>query len=448
MKTHRIRQPLFRLLRYLSVGLFSVFLPVSAFANVPTFEEAFRRELRELTATRDALSQSLEKTIHEADEQKQELTQKISQTLHDLESLQKQQRQLEQTREVAFESAQKTTDENALFDAMLHTATESATASSGRHSLNASQNEIFSNCMTTAISTLKQHGLVVSEKATYFSTDAREISGTVVRIGNIAALGLEKGKGNILSRTSQGELMAVGEISAGAVKALKEGKRIGPILISPFPKGASIQDSKKNLWQTAEAGGPVAFVILAIAALGILLVLERIGTLLMHSDYVPSSFNKVSVLIAENRFQDAQKLSRRMGAAGKGIRYVIENRKLEREEMENGVDELVFRTLPKMDRSLTILTVITTATPLLGLLGTVTGMISTFDVITRYGTGNPALLSGGISEALITTEIGLAVAIPFLLARSLIAKWARKIMDNMQIYCLAAMNVLKKGEHV
>ena len=76
--------------------------------------------------------------------------------------------------------------------------------------------------------------------------------------------------------------------------------------------------------------------------------------------------------------------------------------------------------------------------PLLGLLGTVTGMISTFDVITVFGTGDPKLLSGGISEALITTQLGLSVAIPTLLAGNLVSGWAEQIRSGMERAALQA----------
>ncbi len=78
--------------------------------------------------------------------------------------------------------------------------------------------------------------------------------------------------------------------------------------------------------------------------------------------------------------------------------------------------------------------------PLLGLLGTVTGMISTFDVITEFGTGNPKLLSGGISEALVTTELGLIVAIPALLLGHLLSGWSDGIRDGLDASALAVVN--------
>ena len=87
--------------------------------------------------------------------------------------------------------------------------------------------------------------------------------------------------------------------------------------------------------------------------------------------------------------------------------------------------------------------VIAAVSPLLGLLGTVTGMISTFDIITEFGTGDPKLLSSGISIALVTTEVGLAVAIPALIFGNLLSGWAESIKDDMEKAALRVMNLYK-----
>jgi biopolymer transport protein ExbB len=84
--------------------------------------------------------------------------------------------------------------------------------------------------------------------------------------------------------------------------------------------------------------------------------------------------------------------------------------------------------------------VIAAVAPLLGLLGTVTGMIATFDIITEFGTGDPKLLSSGIAIALITTEVGLAVAIPALIFGNLLSGWAESIKDDMEKAALHVMN--------
>ena len=74
--------------------------------------------------------------------------------------------------------------------------------------------------------------------------------------------------------------------------------------------------------------------------------------------------------------------------------------------------EAVFKETPELNKGLLIIKVISVVAPLMGLLGTVTGMINTFQAITLYGTGDPKLMAGGISQALVTTVLGLTVAIP------------------------------------
>jgi biopolymer transport protein ExbB len=86
--------------------------------------------------------------------------------------------------------------------------------------------------------------------------------------------------------------------------------------------------------------------------------------------------------------------------------------------------------------------VIAGAAPLLGLLGTVTGMISLFEVITHYGTGDPKILAGGISEALITTQTGLATAIPILLIHNWLRNQSLHIQSEMEKHAIRILNRL------
>jgi biopolymer transport protein ExbB len=82
------------------------------------------------------------------------------------------------------------------------------------------------------------------------------------------------------------------------------------------------------------------------------------------------------------------------------------------------------------------------AAPLLGLLGTITGMIRMFESITRFGTGDPKLLAGDISEALITTEVGLAIAIPTLLVHNFLRNRRNHIQADMEMYAVRILNRL------
>jgi biopolymer transport protein ExbB len=88
-----------------------------------------------------------------------------------------------------------------------------------------------------------------------------------------------------------------------------------------------------------------------------------------------------------------------------------------------------------LNRGLPTVAVLAAVSPLLGLLGTVTGMIETFQSITLFGTGDPKLMSGGISQALITTQLGLAVAIPLVLFHSLLAGRVNRLVEKLGKFC-------------
>lgn len=113
-----------------------------------------------------------------------------------------------------------------------------------------------------------------------------------------------------------------------------------------------------------------------------------------------------------------------------------------RETLENILQEAILKELPRLERFLPALNVMAAVAPLLGLLGTVTGMIGTFQVITLYGTGDPRLMAGGISEALVTTMVGLAVAIPVMLIHTFLKRQVEHIVGDMEEKALALSNII------
>ena len=96
------------------------------------------------------------------------------------------------------------------------------------------------------------------------------------------------------------------------------------------------------------------------------------------------------------------------------------------------MEEAILKQLPRLERFLPTLSVFAAIAPLLGLLGTVTGMIETFQVITRFGTSDPKLMAGGISEALITTQLGLAVAMPIIIIHHFLERRVDKVVGDME----------------
>jgi biopolymer transport protein ExbB len=102
-----------------------------------------------------------------------------------------------------------------------------------------------------------------------------------------------------------------------------------------------------------------------------------------------------------------------------------------REHLEEILHEKMLSFTPRLERNLGALAVLGGIAPLLGLLGTVTGMIHTFQLVTIFGSGDAKLLSGGISEALVTTETGLAIAIPVLLVHAFLSRRARTLLGDI-----------------
>jgi biopolymer transport protein ExbB len=107
-------------------------------------------------------------------------------------------------------------------------------------------------------------------------------------------------------------------------------------------------------------------------------------------------------------------------ALGRVMEVFLANQGDDTETLELKLDEAVMRETPRLERGLSTIKVFAAVAPLLGLLGTVTGMINTFQRITLFGTGDPKLMAGGISEALVTTMLGLVTAIPLVLLHSLL----------------------------
>ncbi|MBW2187316.1 MAG: MotA/TolQ/ExbB proton channel family protein [Deltaproteobacteria bacterium] len=112
--------------------------------------------------------------------------------------------------------------------------------------------------------------------------------------------------------------------------------------------------------------------------------------------------------------------------------FMQQNRSNNRYLNRRLLDQCYLEFYPSIDRHITVITVLATISPLLGLLGTVTGMITTFDVIALFGTGTSRAMAGGISEALITTQSGLLVSIPGIFASAVLVLRARRLRGRLE----------------
>lgn len=194
----------------------------------------------------------------------------------------------------------------------------------------------------------------------------------------------------------------------------------GETVIVPFDpsKGDffAIEGEKLGLFERIQQGKTVGYIILGLLFIGLLFALFKIVTLFLMGGAMRSSAKTKEA-------GDGNPLAR--------VFEVYETNKGEDlETLELKLDEQILRESPKIERFNDVIKVLAAVAPLLGLLGTVIGMINTFTAITNFGTGDPRLMADGISEALVTTVLGLVAAIPLLLTHAISSALAR---GNQQI---------------
>lgn len=194
--------------------------------------------------------------------------------------------------------------------------------------------------------------------------------------------------------------------------------------IVPFaidPTGGSILSllvQAPDLRERIDQGGPVGYVILAIGLIGLLIAIERFITL-----------NIVGTKVNRQLKADVANNNNPLGR----VMLVKENNKdADMETLELKLSERILKEVPVLTSRLTLIKIISVVAPLIGLLGTVTGMINTFQAITLFGTGDPKLMAGGISQALVTTVLGLVVAIPMVFISTMLATRSRAIINILQ----------------
>jgi biopolymer transport protein ExbB len=210
-----------------------------------------------------------------------------------------------------------------------------------------------------------------------------------------------------------------------------------------------IEETEESLVQHILKGGPVMapILLLALAALVVAVCkwvqVARVRTL---------SRREVEGLIEALERRDYAGASSRVealgGPAGEMLRAGLEHLHEPKELVEEVMFERLLETRLRLQKWLSFVAMSASAAPLLGLLGTVTGMITTFKLITVFGSGDPRTLSSGISEALITTEYGLIVAIPSLLLYAWLSRRVRGLVDGMEKIAVSFLNRISTAEAV
>ncbi|MEM1090036.1 MAG: MotA/TolQ/ExbB proton channel family protein [Pseudomonadota bacterium] len=287
-------------------------------------------------------------------------------------------------------------------------------------------------------------GQIRREQGVFYTADGEEIAGEILRVGNIAAYGRGAGVSSVLAPAG-GERLKVwpaGDPEAVNGVLANGGEATIPVFL--FESLAKEVETKKvkTPVDIINDGGTIGWVIVTLGAIGLLLCVLRFVFLRGASTGAGKLGDRVGGMVREGRQDEAlQYLRNKKSAPARVVAASIRNLEKDRDHIEDIVSEAILHESPHLNRFGIFILVIAAVAPLLGLLGTVTGMISTFEIITEFGTGDPKLLSGGIAIALVTTELGLIVAIPLLLLGNMLSSWSEAIKDQMEKAALHVINV-------
>jgi biopolymer transport protein ExbB len=208
----------------------------------------------------------------------------------------------------------------------------------------------------------------------------------------------------------------------------------------------AITDTKELTWTEEfqaffKKGGIVMYPLALVAILALLLCLERFLVLSYRGHLSRRFIRKLNALVKDTRYEDAASLCLKKETSLSMVLFAVLNRAREtREDAERSLQEALLREQPKLDRRMGLLAAMGTIAPLLGLLGTVTGIITLFTVITEVGTNDARVLAGGISEALVTTETGLVIAIPVMILHGLLSEKIETVTSEMYVQSTSLLN--------
>ena len=199
------------------------------------------------------------------------------------------------------------------------------------------------------------------------------------------------------------------------------------------------------MYEIIQKGGILIYPIIGLSVISLAVFLERLFTL-RTSNFIPKIFmEKLQLFISNNSMDEARALCDvQPCAVGNIIAQILDNLHVPVSRITEIAEEAGRAEARKLERFLPTLQTIANIAPLMGLLGTVFGMIKTFAVIAQQGVGNAQALSGGISEALFTTAAGLSVAIPTVVFYHIIRHRSEKITGEMEKAVSQIINLIFK----
>ncbi len=301
--------------------------------------------------------------------------------------------------------------------------------------------------MAASSEIIQRQGSIVDRKG-------REATAEIVRMGNLTAIYRQNDTvGYLNTSPASGRLLAANSPGWSVRRNLNRyfsGETDSVYM--DISGGVAIKQLSRrtSLWEQIRSGGLLIWPILLVGLVALILVLERLIFLGRVSQNTDRLMTQVTKLVEEGNYGEAvsKTASSSGGPTSNVLKAGLAQQGQPRDIIESSLAEAILKETPRLERFLPALKVLAAIAPLLGLLGTVTGMINTFHVITLHGTGDPRLMAGGISEALITTQLGLAVAIPILVITALLGRKASRIASDMEEKAMALIAALLRDQRL
>ncbi len=271
-----------------------------------------------------------------------------------------------------------------------------------------------------------QTEMTQSGEISKFSTEVTNLDGsksteTVTRIGTF---NLVSDKGFLTYNDEVGQVQPLakqpaGYISSTASSFFGETAGYSPVYVDPS-RGAilTLETRKKTLMQFYHEGAEVGYAITVLLIIGLLIALERMIVLGAMSSKIKAQEKNLDQPNDNNPL-------------GRLLKVYFDNKAVDAETLELKLDEAILRETPKVDRGINLIKMFAAIAPLMGLLGTVIGMIMTFQTIMLFGTGDPKIMAGNISLALVTTALGLICALPLILIHSIVAGKSKSVLQKL-----------------
>lgn len=271
-----------------------------------------------------------------------------------------------------------------------------------------------------------QSEMTESGKVSQFTSEVTNLDGTksTETITRVGTFNLVSNNGYLNYNDNVGQIQPLAKQPAGYIAEtapdfFNASTGYAPLYVDPS-RGAilALETRKKTLEEFYHQGGTVGYAITALLIIGFLIALERFLVLGSISSKMKAQEKNLSTPNNKNPL-------------GRLLQVYHDNKDADAETLELKLDEAILRETPTIDRGITLIKMFAAVAPLMGLLGTVIGMILTFQTITLFGTGDPKIMAGNISLALVTTALGLIAALPLILIHSIVAGKSKAVLHKL-----------------